>query len=169
MNRQKIALAAALGCAIWLYAMAARSKSVVRLPEEVASIKRPTAETLDIPEPEKNTKGDVAVEELPTGGESESESLELVFEPPFPDRVNLFQAPRRRRTNSSELAGQTESAVELLGFVNVEGQRVVLSIDGLISPLAEGSEQFGIEVISIKPPTVVLQRGRQRWQASLDN
>ena len=32
---------------------------------------------------------------------------------------------------------------------------------------AEGDQHLGIEVISINPPGVVLQRGRQRWQAPL--
>jgi hypothetical protein len=44
----------------------------------------------------------------------------------------------------------------------------VLAIDGVISPIPEGGEKFGVQVISINPPHVVLQRGRSRWTASLE-
>lgn len=62
----------------------------------------------------------------------------------------------------------TEELVELKGFVNVDGPRVVLSIDGVVAPLAEGGEKYGVQVISIHPPSVVLQRGRSRWTATLE-
>ena len=89
------------------------------------------------------------------------------YQPPFPDRVNLFLAPEREGKST---ASNQEEAVELLGFVNVRNNRkAVLSINGIVYPVAEGDSQFGVEVISIQPPGVVLQRGRQRWQASLEN
>lgn len=93
----------------------------------------------------------------------------VVFEPPYPDRSNLFQAPKRQGRSSGKAFGQNESNVELLGFVNVDGQRAAISINGLVTTVAEGDQQFGIEIISIQPPAIVLQRGRQRWQATLDN
>ena len=62
-----------------------------------------------------------------------------------------------------------EGSVELLGFVNVDDHRVVLSINGAVYPVAVGESQLGVEVISIQPPAVVLQRGRLRWQATLEN
>ncbi len=101
--------------------------------------------------------------------EAKPESKQLAFEPPFPDRLEMFQAPKRQDSSRRGDTGQMESAVELLGFVNVGGQRVALSIDGFVTTIAEGGEQNGIEVISIQPPSVVLQRGRQRWQASFEN
>jgi len=54
----------------------------------------------------------------------------------------------------------------LKGFVNVDEPRVVLSIDGVISPIPEGGEKYGVQVISIQPPKAVLQRGRSRWTAT---
>jgi hypothetical protein len=45
----------------------------------------------------------------------------------------------------------------------------VLTINGQVTHIAEGASQDGVEVISIHPPNVVLQRGRQRWQDSLEN
>jgi len=93
---------------------------------------------------------------------------ESSFEPPFPDRTDIFLAPKRRGHGVKKSASGNDNAVELLGFVNVDGQRVILSIDGFVVPLAEGSQEAGIEVISIQPPAAVLQRGRQRWQVSLE-
>lgn len=101
--------------------------------------------------------------------QSASESGDAAYEPPFPDRVDLFVAPKRQGRGTSKSPGGFENAVELLGFVNVDEQRAVLSIDGFVAPLAVGSQEAGIEVISIQPPAVVLQRGRQRWQATLEN
>lgn len=100
---------------------------------------------------------------------SRVEPVAAAFQPPFPNRVNLFQAPRRQGRVLAEAKGQKGAAVELLGFVNVDRPRVVLAVDGLVTSLAEGSEEFGIEVISIQPPKVMLQRDRQRWQATLEN
>ena len=58
--------------------------------------------------------------------------------------------------------------MQLLGFVRVDRLRAILSVNGEIAPLAEGQSHFGVEVISVSPPNVVLQRGRQRWQATLE-
>ena len=118
----------------------------------------PADEDSKEPEPEKTA-------EKPDDLEEE----QVVFSPPYPDRVSLFRAPKRQGRAFASREGQRESDVELLGFVNVDGQRVVLDIDGIVTPIAEGAKQYGIEVISIQPPSVVLQRGRQRFQATLDN
>ncbi|MCA9238539.1 MAG: hypothetical protein KDA44_23870 [Planctomycetales bacterium] len=76
--------------------------------------------------------------------------------------------PKRKRSGPVHGSDRGES-VELMGFVNVDRPRAVLTIDGQVAPVAEGDVKFGVEVISIKPPVVVLQRGRERWQASLAN
>ena len=89
------------------------------------------------------------------------------FMPPFPDRLELFEPPKRAQgmVRQGEQSGES---VELKGFVNVDEPRVVLSIDGVIAPIPEGGEKFGVQVISIQPPSVVLQRGRSRWTATLE-
>ena len=92
---------------------------------------------------------------------------EVVFQPPYPHRENLFLAPKRSAKHENKRG--IEQSVELLGFANVDGQRVILSINGDVVPMAEGAQTAGIEVISIQPPAVVLQRGRERWQATLEN
>jgi hypothetical protein len=58
--------------------------------------------------------------------------------------------------------------IELKGFVNVNGPQAVLSIDGVLSPIPAGGEKYGVQVISINPPQAVLQRGRNRWTASVE-
>jgi hypothetical protein len=89
------------------------------------------------------------------------------FKPPFPERSDLFEAPKRAQdaVRRDDEHGQT---VELKGFVNVDQPEVVLSIDGVLSPVPEGGEKYGVHVISIQPPKVVLQRGRNRWTATLE-
>lgn len=92
-------------------------------------------------------------------------ATDVGFKAPFPDRVDLFVAPKRQ---GGPAQSSGDNAVELMGFVRVDRQRAVLAINGEIMPLAEGENHFGVEVISVRPPMVVLQRGRQRWQATLE-
>jgi hypothetical protein len=79
----------------------------------------------------------------------------------------LFEAPKRAQSTIRRDDEHGQS-VELKGFVNVDEPRVVLSIDGVISPIPEGGEKYGVQVISIQPPKAVLQRGRSRWTATLE-
>jgi hypothetical protein len=89
------------------------------------------------------------------------------FKPPFPERNDLFEAPKRAQSTVRRDDEHGQS-VELKGFVNVDEPRVVLSIDGVLSPIPEGGEKYGVQVISIQPPKAVLQRGRSRWTATLE-
>jgi len=108
-------------------------------------------------------------ETIPTDAEKQSalEKEDQPYQPPFPLRVDLFAPPRGGEgvVRRDDHAGES---VVLHGFVDVEELRAVLKIDGRISPLAEGAESEGVQVISIQPPTVVLQRGRSRWTATLE-
>ena len=88
------------------------------------------------------------------------------FKPPFPERADLFEAPKRASTvRRDDEHGQT---VELKGFVNAGEPSAVLSIDGVLSSVPEGGEKYGVQVIAIQPPKAVLQRGRSRWTATLE-
>lgn len=89
------------------------------------------------------------------------------FSPPFPDRQELFEAPKRAQgaVRQSDNEGQT---VELKGFITVDTPRAVLSIDGVFSSVPVGGEKYGVQVLSIQPPSAVLQRGRNRWTATLE-
>lgn len=87
------------------------------------------------------------------------------YKPPYPDRVDLFAAPERKGDGTKNADG----SVELIGFAKRDETKALISFNGLVSAVAEGAEQNGVQVISIQPPKVVLQRGRQRWQASIEN
>lgn len=91
----------------------------------------------------------------------------VAFTPPFPDRLELFEAPKRAQ-GTVKRDDEHGATVELKGFINVDQPRVILSIDGVVSPVPEGGEKYGVQVISIQPPSVVLQRGRNRWTATLE-
>lgn len=114
---------------------------------------------------------DKAVEDVSTDAADQPDVAKPAladYKAPFPDRVELFVAPKRQGGARSP-GDENQDAVELLGFINVDRSKVVLSINGQVTPAAEGETQLGVEIISIQPPTVVLQRGRQRWSATLEN
>jgi hypothetical protein len=89
------------------------------------------------------------------------------FKPPFPERTDLFEAPKRDQSTVRRDDEHGQS-VELKGFVNVDGPCVILVIDGVMSSVPEGGEKNGVKVISVQPPTAVLQRGRNRWPVTLE-
>lgn len=89
------------------------------------------------------------------------------YRPPFPERVELFVPPARTNTALMESGEGSSSSVELQGFVTTDRSYAILAIDGVVVPMPEGVEKYGVEVISIAPPNAVLQRGRDRWTASL--
>ncbi|TWT48865.1 hypothetical protein [Botrimarina hoheduenensis] len=89
------------------------------------------------------------------------------YEPPFPLRETLFDPPKQAAVAAGPGQTQQSGSVQLLGFANLGSQRAVLSIDGVIAPLESGGEHAGVKVISVSPPKVVLQRGRNRWTESI--
>jgi hypothetical protein len=89
------------------------------------------------------------------------------FTPPFPERLEMFEPPKRAQSTVRRNDDDGQSVV-LMGFVNVDRPRAILSIDGVISPIHEGGEKYGVQVRVIQPPSVVLQRGRDRWTATLE-
>ena len=89
------------------------------------------------------------------------------FTPPFPERFELFEPPQRAQ-GSVRRDDEEGETVELKGFINVDQPLAVLSIDGVISPIPEGGEKYGVQVISIQPPSVIWQRGRTRRTSTLE-
>ena len=168
MNRHYLTLAAAVSCAVCLYLIGEEAEQRLAVVREVA-IEKSIREQQELPTPAATTKKPIEDQQTTDEKIADVEPVQVAFEPPFPDRTTLFQAPKRQGGGRAKLGGKTETAVELLGFVNVDEQCVALSIDGLVTTIAEGETESGIEVISIQPPAVVLQRGRQRWQASFGN
>jgi hypothetical protein len=89
------------------------------------------------------------------------------YNPPFPERADLFE-PSKRAEKSARRGDEQGESVELKGFINVDQPQVVLSIDGVVSPVPEGGEKYGVQVIRIQPPSVDLRRNGRNWRATLE-
>ncbi len=173
--RNRTALAISIGTAISLI-VGCSSGNLTVAPQSSPSNNKEVSPTAAAAQPqiedEQPAKGGSLSDPVVPGNEdqqAEKEPKTVAYEPPFPDRLDLFTAPKRSGRGIAATPEGVERAVELIGFVNVDSQQVVLSIDGKVTPLGVGSQVAEIEVISIQPPVVVLQRGRQRWQATLEN
>lgn len=103
-----------------------------------------------MPEPVAVTEPELATEE---------------FKPPYPDRHDLF-SPAAKVADAPERP-DTAGDVALRGFVNVDGLRALLVINGRVTVTEAGRQYSGIDVVSIDPPQVTLQRGRIRWTEKL--
>lgn len=151
-----LALGVALGCdaEASLDTLPEQSLSTAPAPVESTPAATPDTQLTEAPDPAlTEPEASVPVEET------------AAYKPPYPDRVDLFAAPERKGNASKN---QDES-VSLVGFAKRDETKALLSFNGQVSPVAEGAERNGVQVISIQPPNVVLQRGRQRWQASIEN
>jgi hypothetical protein len=167
-------LALGLCCAIWAVC-AGCGEAVVEAKVEVEVAPLPAP--MGVPAQEVNQDKTSAEAQELSGSEEESketpketpqeEPAQTTFVPRFPDRVELFQPPKRQNKGLANAQGQQRTIVELLGFANVDRQFALIAVDGLVAPVAEGGEYSGIEVIKIQPPTVFLRRGRERWQTAL--
>lgn len=104
----------------------------------------------------------------PDAGEETVVAAAPAYEPPFPDRVDLFAPPKQGARNARQTTEDTADSVVLMGFANLGEPRALLAINGVVKPLSDGEEAFGVQVISITPPRAVLQRGRSRWTASIE-
>jgi hypothetical protein len=135
------------------HAIAALPAAPSEAPAEEDSANTPTAKS-------RSEQSD------PAAQEQVQESV-AKFSPPFPNRLELFEPPKRAQSAVRQYGNEGDT-VELKGFIQVDEPRVVLSIDGVISPIAEGGEKYGVRVISIQPPNVVLERNRSRWIATLE-
>jgi hypothetical protein len=138
--------------------------------EETAAIEtmvatQPAKAVIAAPVPPKATAKPAAVPELanPRGTTAEKPN----YNPPFPERVDLFE-PSKRAEKSARRGDEHGESVELKGFINVDKPQVVLSIDGVVSPVAEGGEKYGVQVIRIQPPSVDLRRNGRNWRATLE-
>ena len=103
-----------------------------------------------------------ATDDIKAKGPSEA----ATFTPPFPQRDELIQPPNHKGLTKAQ-RDEVRTEVILKGFVNVDGTKALLSVNGKVAAMAVGDSQFGIEVVSIAPPQVTLQRGRVRWTEAL--
>ena len=116
------------------------------------------------PEPQPSSAVS-AIAEIAETATSSAPALAEAFEPPFPDREDLFN-PSTKIAAAPERP-ETAGDVKLRGFVNVDGVKALLVINGQITPTVAGQQYAGIDVIAIEPPQVTLQRGRVRWTEKL--
>jgi hypothetical protein len=112
------------------------------------------------------TKAASATAPTPTLANPKVTSAAAEFKPPFAER-ELFETPKNPQ-GMVRRDDEKGEAVVLKGFINVDQPRAVLSIGGVIAAIPEGGEKYGVHVISIQPPKATLQRGRNRWPATLE-
>jgi hypothetical protein len=171
-SRKPFAVVAALslitahGCSESIDGVASPKAEVVTAMPAIAQASEVVAVTT-ASAPPTPVDGDESLIASATEDREEAKPAVAEYQAPFPDRVDLFVPPKRQ--GGVRVEGDAGDSVDLLGFIRLDRQQAVLSINGQVTRIAEGASQDGVEVISIHPPNVVLQRGRQRWQDSLDN
>jgi hypothetical protein len=180
MKRKFLALLVILGSSLGFY-LAVRGQSADDLvamfqgPQTLPEAPIAQADTeepalpvgsLRLPEPAKEEDVEFLSDDEPT---QQLATTVSEFQLPFPNRKALFQPPQRQENSEPSSPSSGQEAVELLGFVNVNGPQVALSINGFVATLAEKEEQDGVKVISIQPPTVSLMRGGRRMHRTLEN
>ena len=111
----------------------------------------------------EDAAGSTSAKEAESGHEEASSEG---FQPPYPHRQDLFAQPNIQQLPQTARPRE-QSEVELKGFVNVDGVRALLQIDGDVTAIREGEAQSGVKVLTIAPPQVILQRGRVRWTIGL--
>ena len=125
--------------------------------QEVESVPHAAAEAAVEPAPKAPLQEDAKTKTSPEAA---------TFTPPFPQRDELFQPPNHKGLTKAQ-RDEVRTEVVLKGFVNVDGTKALVSVNGKVAAMAVGDTQFGIEVVSIAPPQVTLQRGRVRWTEAL--
>ncbi len=88
------------------------------------------------------------------------------FKPPFPNRQELFLPPEKHEAKPEQPATK-RPAIQVKGFANADGMLALLVIDGKMTALRVGESRDKIEVLSIKPPKVMLRHEGQSWFESL--
>jgi hypothetical protein len=88
---------------------------------------------------------------------------------PFPHRTNPFALPNAdNAATAAKLRVTVKQAEErLLGFIDVDGRKALLQIDGQVWAARPGDSRNGIEVVDIAPAQVTLRRDGATWQLSL--
>jgi hypothetical protein len=94
---------------------------------------------------------------------------ETEFVGPFPHRTNPFALPNADHAASvaKVRANEKRSDERLLGFVDVDGRKALLQIDGQVWAARAGESRDGIEVVEIAPAHVTLRRQGATWNVSL--
>jgi hypothetical protein len=102
----------------------------------------------------------------PDGIDGKIEEARPTYQWPNPDRSEIFLPPASKPVNGA-VDSRNEYGVALIGFANVDRKQVLLEIDGILAPLAEGDSRGELQVLSIDPPQVTLKRGYREWTVKL--
>lgn len=88
---------------------------------------------------------------------------------PFPHRTNPFALPNTESAATAAKQRETVKQAEerLLGFINVDGRKALLQVDGKIWAAQKGDTRDGIEVVDVTPADVTLRRDGATWQLTL--
>ena len=100
------------------------------------------------------------------------------FVPPFPERIDLFSPPKvvipvvtkdaePAEEQTEDVAPQTPPALRLLGFVEVEGLKALLTVEGELQVVTIGDSVSGVEIIAVEAPIVTLKHGDNQFQLNL--
>lgn len=133
--------------------------------EVAAAAAQPVKTAAAAPVPSKASAKPAAA--LESANSKVATAPKATYNPPFPERADLFE-PSKRAEKSARRGDEHGESVELKGFINVDQPQVVLSIDGVVSPVPEGGEKYGVQIIRIQPPSVDLRRNGRNWRATLE-
>jgi len=98
---------------------------------------------------------------------ADGESTSTPGLPPFPERRELFIPPQGVDPALARAAGKSSTGVMLKGFVQVDGVRVLVDVNGQIAVLGEGEHHEGLRVVRLEPPIATFERGAETWSTSL--
>ena len=91
------------------------------------------------------------------------------FEPPFPERTNLFARPNAQKAAGLVRKRQEVRGGDLLlkGFVNVGRPKAMLQMDGKLWIAGEGETRDDVSIVSVAPPKVSVARSGNNIELSL--
>ncbi len=125
----------------------------------------PPASASGIALPLEQPKPSDADEATIDSGDPPAASTSKTFKPPFAGREELFLPPTNAPAETAP--PRSRSGVVLKGFVNVDGLRALVLVDGQLRSLAAGESRDGLEVVALEPPSVTLRREGRQWSDSL--
>ena len=137
-----------------------------------------------LPSPEKQSEPEPASDETPV--DSVIDQTEATT-PPLPESMDLFSPPTvviPVVTKEPELKTEPEPEVveepveeerettpppplRLLGFVEVDGLKALLTVEGKLNVVTIGDSVSGVEIIAVEAPTVTLRHGTEEFQMNL--
>ena len=127
-----------------------------------ASLARSTGETANSPASHATPSDPEQVRDAAV-----SQAANAQFKPPFPARQELFLSPEQHEQVAPQDTTTKNSSVQVKGFANADAMHALLVIDGRLTAMRVGESRGGIELLSVKPPRVMLRQDGQSWTETL--